>query len=499
MANLSIEIPWRSSRVQSSVFRGGDTFSGNVTVNFDLYPIDIIGNLGNTGTVSLRAYDTSGRVVASGNFPFEEGSSEGTIKIPNNSYVVATHNLYFPTGQDGNNSCIELVIPATQKTESIQLNQTKTCNLGVNGIYYYSFIPTQSGIYSFTPSNGIKGWISSSKQDLSGSASTSTVSQSLTSGNTYYIGITRTNQTSYSTTVYSSVTLSFTPSDTQITFYYDGNSYLKRYSGSSFNLNSISSLGFSKTGWTFIGWATTYGTINTTYSDGARYTGTIGQAANLYAVWQKSISATAYYGLNNSSSSILTGILYSYNTSNTSSTEDTTASVSLPNIQASFTYDGRNFLPNSWGKLSDGQYTYLPLNTSTSINGGESFYLRYLNNELTLSYDKNNDAATGEMDDSVSNQYYINNVFEEVEFNVAAPLFVLPDFNFNSWNTNNDGTGNQYAPNSPIFISSNTVLYAIWGEISSLLLYYKYKPIKAFLRKNNKYYEIVTGMMNYGK
>lgn len=499
MADLSIEISWRNSRVESNVFRGGDTFSGNVTVNFKLYPIDIIGNLGNTGTVSLRTYNSSGTLIASSTFPFEEGASYGTIKIPNNSYVVATHNLFFPTGQDGNNSCIELVIPATQKTESIQLNQEKTCNLGVNGIYYYSFTPTQSGTYSFTPSNGIKGWISSSKQDLSNSASTSTIRQSLTSGNTYYIGVTRTNQTSYSTTVLSRVTLSFTPSDTQITFRYDGNSFQKKYSGSSFNLDSISSLGFSKPGWNFLGWATAYGSINTVYSDGARYTGTIGQAENLYAVWQKTINATAYYGLNNSSSSILTGILYSYNTSNTSSTEDTTASVPLPNVQASFIYDGRNFSPNSWGKLSDGQYIYFSLNTSASINGGESFYLRYLNNELTLSYDKNNNAAIGEMDDSVSSQYYINNSFDEVEFTIAESLFTLADSNFNSWNTNSDGSGESYSPNNTILISSNTVLYAIWGETSSLLLYYKYKPIKAFLRKNNKYYEIVTGMMNYGK
>ena len=499
---ISIDINFSSqysTSVSTQKFAGGDTFSGSVSIECSLVAYNPQQAGAYVGTARLYVNDV---LVGTGRIEYgslARGDLTGTMLNGQSASMSYSPSLSSYGGITPGNTGITLSIPATSKEETITLGTTKACKLGINGIYYYRFTPTQSGTYSFTPSNGIKGWISSSKQDLSGSASTLTVSQSLTSGNTYYIGVTRTNQTSYSTTVLSRVTLSFTPSDTQITFRYDGNSFQKKYSGSSFNLDSISSLGFSKPGWSFLGWATTYGSINTVYSDGARYTGTIGQAANLYAVWQKTINATAYYGLNNSSSSILTGILYSYNTSNTSSTEDTTASVSLPNVQTSFTYDGRNFSPNSWGKLSGGQYTYLPLNTSISINGGESFYLRYLNDELTLSYDKNNDAATGEMDDSVSNQYYINNAFEEVEFNVATPLFVLSDFNFNSWNTNNDGTGNQYTPNSSIFISSNTVLYAIWGETSSLLLYYKYKPIKAFLRKNNKYYEIVTGMMNYGK
>lgn len=433
---------------------------------------------------------------------YDEGNGRANVTIssaPRNTSGSATFGVYGIA--DYNSAEVSYIFETSRITRTITLDNENSITLGIEEYVVYSYTPIYSGeyIFSFTDNSNLKGWVSTSTSDNSSNGYQASITTDLTANKQYYFCIKNTTKSNYKTGISCKAKLVYNPPDTIINFRYGSNLCQKIYSGASFDLDSISSLGFSKTGWIFNGWAANYNTTSIAYLDGTSYDGVIGQTATLYAVWQKSISATAYYGLNNSSSSILTGILYSYNISNTSSTEDTTASVSLPNIQASFTYDGRNFLPNSWGKLSNGQYTYLPLNTNTSINGGESFYLRYLNDELTLSYDKNNDAATGEMDDSVSNQYYINNAFEEVEFNVATPLFVLSDFNFNSWNTNNDGTGNQYTPNSSIFISSNTVLYAIWGETSSLLLYYKYKPIKAFLRKNNKYYEIVTGMMNYGK
>lgn len=502
MADLSIEIPWINQTVESEMFSGGDTFSGNVTVEFDLFPWDIIGNLDNTGTVSLRAYNSSGRVVASGTFPFEESSSSGSIKIPNNSYVVATHDLFFSTGQDTSNSHITLVIPSTQKTESIQLNQTKSCNLGVNGIYYYSFTPTQSGTYSFTPSSGIKGWLSTTRPSAAPSnASTSKISQSLNVGTTYYIGVTRVNQSSYWTTVKSSVTLSFSPPDTQITYISGTSSIKKTYNSNSFNLDSISSLGFTKPGWSFKGWATSTGTSNITYSNGGSYAGTIGQAATLYAVWGKIITATLYSGLNNSTVSSVQGRLSSYNTSNSSTYEDAIAYINLPDNSLNFSYDNRQFAPDDWGLLSDGNYTFYSQNSSVSISGGESFYLRYVNNILTLSYDKNSEKAVGQIESQVLSQTYINNQFSEVNFTIAENTFENKNQSFNGFSTTTDGTSTIYQPNDNIVISKNTTLYAIWGAIASASspFYYNGKSCLLFLRKNNKYYPIILGVSSNGE
>lgn len=488
-----------------TVYSGNPVLGGSTTRSFSSY----YGNSNHAtvegsfeATRNYNAVDVYISISMGNREAYDEGNGSANVTIssaPRNTSGSATFGVYGIA--DYSRAKVSYIFETSRITRSITLDNEDSITLGIEEYVVYSYTPTYSGeyIFSFTDNSNLKGWVSTSTSDNSSNGYQASITTDLTANKQYYFCIKNTTKSNYKTGISCKAKLVYNPPDTIINFRYGSNLCQKIYSGASFDLDSISSLGFSKTGWIFNGWATNYNTTSIAYLDGTSYDGVIGQTATLYAVWSKNVNANVYYGLNNSGFSTLTGTLYSYNISNTSSTEDTTASVSLPNIQASFTYDGRNFLPNSWGKLSSGQYAYYPLNSSVSIGGGEVFYLRYLNNELTLSYNKNNDAAIGEMDSSISNQYYINNVFEEVEFNVAIPLFTLSNFSFNNWNTSSDGTGNEYAPNSSILISSSTTLYAIWREASSLLLYYKYKPIKAFLRKNNKYYEIVIGMMNYGK
>lgn len=488
-----------------TVYSGNPVLAGSTTRSFSSY----YGNSNHAtvkgsfeATRNYNAVDVYISISMGNREAYDEGNGEANVTIssaPRNTSGSATFGVY--GFADYSSAKVSYIFETSRITRSITLDNEDSITLGIEEYVVYSYTPTYSGeyIFSFTDNSNLKGWVSTSTSDNSSNGYQASITTDLTANKQYYFCIKNTTKSNYKTGISCKAKLVYNPPDTIINFRYGSNLCQKIYSGASFNLDSISSLGFSKTGWIFNGWATNYNTTSIAYLDGTSYNGVIGQTATLYAVWSKNVNANVYYGLNNSSFSILTGTLYSYNNSTTSSIEEDTTLVLLPDIQESFTYDNREFVPNSWGKLDEEVYSYYPLNSNVLISGGENFYLRYLNNNLTLSYDKNNDAATGEMDDSVSNQYYINNAFEEVEFNVAVPLFVLPNFNFNSWNTNNDGTGNQYAPNSSILISSNTVLYAIWGETSLLLLYYKYKPIKAFLRKNNKYYEIVIGMMNYGK
>ena len=505
MANISIEINFPGiyhTSVSTQTFNGGDTFSGRIEVEGDLVAEDPQRAGSYVGTASLYI---DGVVVRTGtiqNGSLDRGSLQSTMGNKQYASMSYSPSLASYGGIYVNSTGITLTIPPHSREATITLGSTKTCNLGVNGFYHYKFVPTQSGTYSFTPSSGICGWISTSKYNYKPSnASTSKISQSLSAGKTYYISVTRVNQSSYWTTVKSSVTLSFTPPDTQITYISGTSSIKKTYSNSSFNLDSISSLGFTKSGWSFKGWATSTGTSNVTYSNGGSYTGAIGQAATLYAVWEKTITATLYSGLNNAAISSVQGRLSSYNTSNSNTYEDTIAYINLPNNSLNFSYDNRQFTPNDWGLLSDNNYTFYPQNSSVSISGGENFYLRYVNNALTLSYDKNSEEAIGQIESQVSLQTYINNNFSEVNFTIAENTFENKKQSFNGFSTAADGADEIYQPNGIITISKNTTLYAIWGAMASTSspFYYNGKSCLLFLRKNNKYYPIILGVSSNGE
>ena len=397
-------------------------------------------------------------------------------------------------------------VKATFTTQSynggtITLDNEKTSSIGINGYTYYSFTPSISGNYIFTFSNNsnLKGWISTSNS-YSGGGATSPVSSNLNSGTRYYLCVKNTGN-DYLSPISCTVKISYVPPETQITYISGTSSIKKTYNSNSFNLDSISSLGFTKSGWSFKGWATSTETSNVTYSNGGSYTGTIGQAATLYAVWEKIIIATLYSGLNNAAISSVQGRLSSYNTSNSNTYEDTIAYINLPNNSLNFSYDNRQFTPNDWGLLSDNNYTFYPQNSSVSISGGENFYLRYVNNALTLSYDKNSEEAIGQIESQVSLQTYINNNFSEVNFTIAENTFENKKQSFNGFSTAADGADEIYQPNGIITISKNTMLYAIWGAMASTSspFYYNGKSCLLFLRKNNKYYPIILGVSSNGE
>ena len=397
-------------------------------------------------------------------------------------------------------------VKATFTTQSynggtIALDSERTSSIGINGYTYYSFTPSISGNYTFTfPDNSnLKGWISTSNS-YSGGGAISPVSSNLNSGTRYYLCVKNTGD-DYLSPISCTVKISYVPPETQITYISGTSSIKKTYNSNSFNLDSVSSLGFTKSGWSFKGWATSTGTSNVTYSNGGSYTGAIGQAATLYAVWEKIITATLYSGLNNTTTSSVQGRLSSYNISNSNTYEDAIAYVNLPDNNLNFSYDNRQFAPDDWGLLLDGNYTFYSQNSSVSISGGESFYLRYVNSTLTLSYDKNSEKAVGQIESQISSQTYINNHFSEVSFTIAENTFENKNQSFNGFSITTDGTSTIYQPNDNILISKNTTLYAIWGAIASALspFYYNGKSCLLFLRKNNKYYPIILGVSSNGE
>ena len=93
-----------------------------------------------------------------------------------------------------------------------------------------------------------------------------------------------------------------------------------------------------------------------------------------------------------------------------------------------------------------------PVNEDLSVYAKWTPALTY-----TVSYDANNDGATGSMADSTT--YYAQD-----KATVLENAFVLTGYSFTSWNTTPDGTGSSFAPDDSVMITDNVTLYAQWSK-----------------------------------
>lgn len=230
-----------------------------------------------------------------------------------------------------------------------------------------------------------------------------------------------------------------------------------------------------RTGYNFSGWNTADDGSGTDYAEGATIN-SIAQDYTLYAKWTSASSPNI----------VVSGSGISNNALNLAYTaaENQTATASFNNMTGYSSptvtlYDNlacsESFSGNWFNASLDGStITY-----SASANSGaaRTVYMRvsavyneitYYSNVITVTqaalpctvtYNKNNDGASGSMSDGSSPYAYGSTV------TVLANGFTAPTGkHFYKWNTANDGSGTYYEKDDTFTITGNVILYAQWED-----------------------------------
>lgn len=113
-------------------------------------------------------------------------------------------------------------------------------------------------------------------------------------------------------------------------------------------------------------------------------------------------------------------------------------------------------------KLPDGGYPVL--DKSNVIDNPEQEPLPM----YVLCYDANGEDASGVMEQEIYEMTLFNTPDDEKPI-VAEPAYIREGYNFVSWNTKADGTGDEYAPGDYISITEDITLYAIWVSTQAVV------------------------------
>lgn len=338
----------------------------------------------------------------------------------------------------------------TSTTTSITMNLQFTESSG--GTYYMVFY---CGSYSHQSSNFT---LSSG-----GSKTLSWTFSGLDSGTSYYLNgklynastdallLSVSNPKNYSTES-SSYTLDIT--------YHSGNSYKGQTITGSGTIQS-GSIFTTPSGYSFEGWATSYGTISvsSTYAPGKSITPTSSDVIDLYAVYSKTEDITCYYGVNQASSNSRTCTSYRYNSSDAATTTKK-STITLPNFNPStITVLSRTFTGIGWRTdTSAKSQAYDPGATITPTV--TEYYAVYSNGDgIVVTYNSN--GGSGTMSSAtVSGTLYYNTYGNNTTITVTPRSngFTPPSgCSFAGWSTSSSGS-----VVTSISTAYNVTFYAIW-------------------------------------
>ena len=210
---------------------------------------------------------------------------------------------------------------------------------------------------------------------------------------------------------------------------------------------SLTTVGFSRIGYTFSGWNTKADGTGTSYADKqsvSNLSSTSGAVVSLYAQW-----TVNSYGvtLNAKGGTIASGhdvTSYTYGVGATLPTSDYIA-------KTGYTFGG-------WYDNEACTGTAVTA-ISTTATGAKTFYAKWTANTYSVKFNKNAAAATGSMSD------------ESFTYDAAKALnsnsFVNIGYTFTGWNTKADGTGTSYANGQSVSnltsaAGGTVTLYAQW-------------------------------------
>ena len=225
----------------------------------------------------------------------------------------------------------------------------------------------------------------------------------------------------------------------------------------------------SRSGWTFVGWATSTGTTSVAYEAGDRiYVGSSSSSINLYAVYKKETTIYCYYINGNTgaiASNSRTKIQYRINISKTSYSTGYYNDIVLPtfdsiNSTISTSTPNREWSAIGWNKTTTAEAPdYSPGQSVSSDRITGDLYAIY-SNECSITYNAN--GGSGTMSKQTGTGYYnAYGKYTGVTFTIKDCTFNPPSGKrFGSWNQKADGSGTTYS--SSVTTSYNIILYTIW-------------------------------------
>ena len=225
----------------------------------------------------------------------------------------------------------------------------------------------------------------------------------------------------------------------------------------------------SRSGWTFVGWATSTGTTSVAYEAGDRiYVGSSSSSINLYAVYKKETTIYCYFIKGNTgaiASNSRTKIQYRVNVSKTSYSTGYYNDIVLPtfdsiNSTISTSTPNREWSAIGWNKTTSAETPdYSPGQSVSSDRITGDLYAIY-SNECSITYNAN--GGSGTMSKQTGTGYYnAYGKYAGVTFTIKDCTFNPPSGKrFGSWNQKADGSGTTYS--SSVTTSYNITLYAIW-------------------------------------
>jgi uncharacterized repeat protein (TIGR02543 family) len=201
---------------------------------------------------------------------------------------------------------------------------------------------------------------------------------------------------------------------------------------------NLAANGFTRAGYTFVGWNTLANGSGTSYAAGTNYVmGTSDKT--LYARWTLETKTLTFNG----------------NSSNGGSTaaQEIELNTSVPLTANGFTKTGYVF--SSWNTLADGTGTsYVNLASYPMGTSNATLFARWTANTNTLSFNGN-----GSNGGSTATQ----SIDTDASANLTNNGFVRTGYTFNGWNTAANGTGTSYANGANYAMStSNKTLFAQW-------------------------------------
>lgn len=206
---------------------------------------------------------------------------------------------------------------------------------------------------------------------------------------------------------------------------------------------TLSSTVPTRTGYTFLGWATSSSASTATYSAG-QYIGTRSSNLALYAVWSVSsynITLTA----GNFIDSVSGAGMYEYMSSVTVS--------AVLGSATGYTYAFDGWYDEDTKVSSSLSYTFTMPASAVSLTAVGTRSI----NSYTLSFNANGGEGAPE---AITKNY-------GVTITLPATIPTRTDYRFLGWSTNNSATTPDYLPESSYTITENSILYAVWEEASA--------------------------------
>lgn len=205
--------------------------------------------------------------------------------------------------------------------------------------------------------------------------------------------------------------------------------------------------GFSRAGYNFLGWNSTYNAGTASYIDGQKYA--FNANINLYAQWVAQASNS---------------VTFDSNTATSGSTASQTASSNTTLNANGFSKTGYTF--TGWNTAANGSGTSYSSGYTYSFATGLTLYAQWSRN-LTISYDGNlNDSGTV----PASQSYYVGGPSLTVAGNTGN--LKRTGYTLVGWNTQAGGGGKSYAlSGSNSTFTDDTILYAQWSGSTYYVLY----------------------------